>query len=142
MSMSLNLPLVGLGASASTYYPDVAKRLSCEVISPKFAEVANAIGAVVGRVIVRETASVTAPSEGLYRVHYETGPVDYAVEQDALDDLEKMLREKALFGAKEMGAKDIQVHVSREIHRANAENKDFFVEATLTVEASGRPRIA
>lgn len=142
LSMGLTLPIIGLGASASTYYPEVGERLSCDTILPKHADVANAIGAVVGRVTMRESGSVTTPSEGLYRVHLETGPKDYSSEQKALDALEKNLREKALAKVRATGAEDIQVSVSKDIRKAHAENRDIFVEATFTAEASGRPRIA
>ncbi|MEO0921355.1 MAG: hydantoinase/oxoprolinase family protein, partial [Pseudomonadota bacterium] len=63
LSTGLNMPLVGLGASASSYYPAVGERLSCETILPEHAGVANAIGAVVGRVTIRRTGTVTSPSD-------------------------------------------------------------------------------
>ncbi len=72
------MPVIGLGASASTYYPAVGTQLGCEMILPRHAGVANAIGAVVGRVTLRKTWVVTSPSEGCYRVHFETGPQDLA----------------------------------------------------------------
>lgn len=142
LNMGLNAPVIGLGASASSYYPDVGARLSCDMILPKYAGVANAIGAVVGRVTIRESGSITAPSEGLYRVHLDQGPEDYSSEKTALEALEKKLREKALAKARTTGAEDIQMHVAKDIRKAQLENREIFVEATLTVEASGRPRIA
>ena len=112
------------------------------MILPKYAGVANAIGAVVGRVTIRESGSITAPSEGLYRVHLDQGPEDYSSEKTALEALEKKLREKAHAKARTTGAEDIQMHVAKDIRKAQVENREIFVEATLTVEASGRPRIA
>ena len=142
LDIGLTMPVIGLGASASSYYPEVGARLSCEMILPKYAEVANAVGAVVGQVTMRESGSVTAPSEGLYRAHLDQGPEDYSGEKAALDALEKELREKALAKARSTGAEDIQMHVAKDIRKAQTENREIFVEATLTVEASGRPRIA
>jgi N-methylhydantoinase A/oxoprolinase/acetone carboxylase beta subunit len=46
--LELTAPLIGLGASASTYYPAVAALLGAENAVPEHADVANAIGAVVG----------------------------------------------------------------------------------------------
>ena len=40
------------------------------------------------------------------------------------------------------GAEDIEVQVHRDIRTAQAEAREVFVEAVLTVEASGRPRVA
>jgi N-methylhydantoinase A/oxoprolinase/acetone carboxylase beta subunit len=138
----LNLPIVGLGASAMSYYPAVGARLGCEAILPEHGGVANAIGAVVGRVTMRRQGIVTAPSEGRYRVHFESGPEDYADGELALNALEDHLRAQALADAQGSGAEDIHVHAHRDVTTAQAEARDVFIEAVISVEASGRPRIA
>lgn len=138
----LNLPIVGLGASAMSYYPAVGARLGCEAILPEHGGVANAIGAVVGRVTMRRQGTVTAPSEGRYRVHFESGPEDYADGELALNALEDHLRAQALADAQESGAEDIHVHAHRDVTTAQAESRDVFIEAVISVEASGRPRFA
>ena len=103
---------------------------------------ANAIGAVVGRVTIRRSGTVTCPAEGRYRVHLETGPEDFADADTALARLEDTLRSAAFEDARASGADDIQVSVTRDIKTSHAEAREVFVEAVLTVEASGRPRIA
>lgn len=138
----LNLPIVGLGASAMSYYPAVGARLGCEAILPEHGGVANAIGAVVGRVTMRRQGIVTAPSEGRYRAHFESGPEDYADGELALNALEDHLRAQALADAQGSGAEDIHVHAHRDVTTAQAEARDVFIEAVISVEASGRPRIA
>jgi hypothetical protein len=138
----LDVPVVGLGASAPSYYPAVGARLGCEMILPEHAGVANAIGAVVGRITMRQSGTVTAPSEGRYRVHLVTGPQDFTSAEDALAALEEVLRQQAQSDAQAAGAEDIQVSVSRDIRTAGIEGREVFVEAALTVEASGRPRVA
>jgi N-methylhydantoinase A/oxoprolinase/acetone carboxylase beta subunit len=60
----LNVPVVGLGASAAAYYPAVGALMGSEMILPEHAGVANAIGAVVGRVTMRRSGTVTSPGEG------------------------------------------------------------------------------
>ncbi len=52
----LNQPVIGLGASAASYYPAVGARLGCAMDLPRHAGVANAIGAVVGRVTIAKAA--------------------------------------------------------------------------------------
>ncbi|WP_085307530.1 hydantoinase/oxoprolinase N-terminal domain-containing protein [Planktotalea arctica] len=142
IEVGLNLPIVGLGASAMSYYPAVGERLGCEAILPQHGGVANAIGAVVGRVTMRRQGTVTAPSEGRYRVHFETGPEDYADSAAALGALEDHLRAQALADAQGSGAEDIHIHATRDIKSVEAEAREVFIEAVITVEASGRPRIA
>lgn len=138
----LNVPVVGLGASAASYYPAVGERLGCDMILPADAGVANAIGAVVGRVTMRKSGTITAPSEGRFRVHLETGPEDFAEAALALTRLEDVLRGAATSAALAAGADDIEVVVDRDIRTAQTEAREVFVEATLTVEAAGRPRVA
>lgn len=142
LNAALNVDVVGLGASAPSYYPAVGERLHCNMILPKHAGVANAIGAVVGRVTMRRSGTVTSPSEGKYRVHLESGPADFPASDAALAALEAALAQEARGAAEAAGAEDIHMHVERDIRTAQVESRQVFVEGTLTVEASGRPRVA
>ena len=137
---SLNIDVIGLGASATTYYPAVGNKLHCIVNLPQHAGVANAIGAVVGRVTMRQSGTITAPSEGIFRVHFVDGPEDVSVEDEALTALEERLGKIATAEAKAGGTENVQLVARRDIKRANAESRDIFIEATVSVEASGRPR--
>lgn len=142
LDAGLNVDVIGLGASAPNYYPAVGQRLKCKMILPEHAGVANAIGAVVGQITQRQSGTVTSPSEGKFRVHFGSGPRDYSSSEEALSVLETELREKAVSQAVAAGAEDIHVNVTRDIRTAQLEARDVFVEALLTVEASGRPRVA
>lgn len=138
----LNVDVVGLGASAPTYYPEVGARLGCRMLLPEHAGVANAIGAVVGRVTLRRSGTVTSPAEGRYRVYLETGPEDYFDAEFAMGRLETVLRDEALNSAKDAGAIGIQVSAKRHVNEVEIEGRNLFVEAEIIVEASGRPRMA
>ena len=59
IGLSMARPVVGLGASASTYYPAVAAVMGTGAVIPEHAGVANAVGAVVGNVRVFARASVS-----------------------------------------------------------------------------------
>ncbi len=138
----LATPLIGLGASAQSYYPAVGDLLGCKLDLPEHAGVANAVGAVVGRVTIRRSGTVTSPNEGLFRVHLDSGPEDFASSQDALAHLEQCLGAAAKHNAQAAGAEDVRITTQRDIRTTQAEAREIFVEATITVEASGRPRIA
>lgn len=56
--------------------------------------------------------------------------------------LEQALGDQARAAAEAAGAEDIHIHVTRDIRMAEVEAREVFVEAMLTVEASGRPRVA
>jgi N-methylhydantoinase A/oxoprolinase/acetone carboxylase beta subunit len=141
LDVALNLPVVGLGASAASYYPAVGKMMGSEMILPEHAGVANAIGAVVGRVTMRRNGTVTSPSEGRFRVHLESGLEDFSDMQTAMARLESVLSADATADAKAAGADDIQLRIERDVRKAETEGREVFIEATILVEAAGRPRV-
>lgn len=142
INTGLNVPVVGLGASVSSYYPQVGEALGTEMILPRHADVANAIGAVVGRVTMRRSGTVTSPGEGRFRVHLEAGPQDFASQAAAMALLESTLEQAARDAAVAAGAVDVQVSVSHDVRKAGVEAREVFIEAHVSVEATGRPRVA
>jgi N-methylhydantoinase A/oxoprolinase/acetone carboxylase beta subunit len=142
IDVGINKKIIGLGASAPTYYPAVGEKLNCDVVLPKYASVANAIGAVVGKIVMREAGVISSPSEGKYIVHFDGEPVNFNNESEALMALEEKLSEKSIKKAKEAGAENVTINVDREVKTANIDNRIVFVEAIVSVEASGRPRIS
>ncbi|MFV2053925.1 hydantoinase/oxoprolinase N-terminal domain-containing protein [Aliiroseovarius sp. YM-037] len=138
----LNIPVVGLGASAHAYYPAVGERLRTQMILPEHAEIANALGAIVGQISIRESGIVTVPAKAQYRAHLPDGGVDFGTENAALECLETHLTEAAKAGALAAGAEDVRISVERTFQRTGEEGVDTLLEADVIVTASGRPRIA
>lgn len=142
LDVGLNLPVIGLGASAHSYYGAVGERLSTRMILPEHAGVANAIGAVVGQVSMRKSGLITSAGENRYRVHFHDGPEDFTELEAALSALETHLSTAALADAKASGAEGIRVRTENTMRNASVEGRNVFVEAEITAIASGRPRIA
>ena len=142
VSVGLGVPVIGLGASAASYYGAVGERLGCKMILPDHAGVANAIGAVVGQVSQRATGIVTSPGEGRFTAHLVDGLVDFTDRDAALAALEAALAQEASTRAKQAGAADVHLTFSRDIQQAEVEGRTMFIEARIAVTASGRPRIA
>ncbi|WP_425040214.1 hydantoinase/oxoprolinase N-terminal domain-containing protein [Primorskyibacter sp. S187A] len=142
LDAALNTPVVGLGASARTYYPKVGKQLGCEMLLPEDGGVANAIGAVVGRITVRREGVVTAPAEGRYRAHLEAGPADFASPDAAMEAVTEALQAEVKAAAEEAGAADVDLRVAIDKRSVQLEAREVFVEAVIRVEASGRARVA
>lgn len=142
VQMSLGVPVIGLGASASTYYGAVGERLRTRMILPEHAGVANAIGAVVGQVQMQATGTVTSAGEGAFAVHLPQGPQTFADRDAAMAALEQALQAQAGAQARASGVEEIRFVVSRDVTEIDVEGRPMFIEATIRVEASGRPRIA
>ncbi|MFZ3581201.1 hydantoinase/oxoprolinase N-terminal domain-containing protein [Loktanella sp. DJP18] len=140
--LHLGVPVIGLGASAASYYGAVGDRLGTRMIVPDHADVANAIGAVVGQVVMQASGSVTAPGAGRFTAHLDAGPQTFADPQAAMDALELALTATATDRAHAAGVTDPQIAVIREINAATVEGQEMFFGADLRVTARGRPRIA
>jgi hypothetical protein len=138
----LGVPVIGLGASAPSYYGAVGERLGCPMILPDQAGVANAIGAVVGQVVQKVTGLVTSPAEGRFAAHLPEGVTVFSDLDQALAAMETTLTAAARTRALHAGAAEAVVTVTRDIGEAEVEGRRMFVEARLTVTASGRPRVA
>ena len=137
----LNVPVVGLGASAHAYYGAVGDRLHCPMNVPEHAEIANALGAVVGQISMSRQATITMPSQGLYRAHLPEMVQDFTSEKAAVAAVEKLLTEAATQAAREAGAENLRTNIARNIKRTG-EGDDDFLEGEFVVTVSGRPRIA
>ena len=142
LSARLGVPVIGLGASAPSYYGAVGDRLHCQMILPEHAGVANAIGAVVGQVSQRVQAIVTSPAEGRFTAHLPDGLQQFSDRDTALATLEAALIAEATARARAAGAEDLRVTTSRDVREADIEGRSMFIEATITATASGRPRVA
>ncbi|MHB1457848.1 MAG: hydantoinase/oxoprolinase family protein [Armatimonadota bacterium] len=62
-------PIIGIGAPVRAYLPDVCRQFNSEPVIPLHAEVANAVGAVAGRIALKSKATVSLSSDGEYLVH-------------------------------------------------------------------------
>ena len=140
ISLKLDRPLIGLGASAHVYHPAVAGLLETQVKVPKDADVANAIGAVVGQVMMKAEFVVSQPAEGRFQVTGLDQP--FVNEAEAMKEAETMALARARMLAQEAGAQEVEISLSRDIKRASVESRDMLVEARIVATATGRPPIA
>ncbi|AOF90281.1 hydantoinase/oxoprolinase family protein [Sinorhizobium sp. RAC02] len=140
--VALDRPLVGLGASAPVYYPDIAEMLGAESSIPADAGVANAVGAVVGQVRAAVTVFVTMPEDGVFIVNGAGDSVRLIDEAAAFSLAKERAVTAALHSARANGADEPVVTLSEEIDALEVEGSRKLMEARFTATASGRPRIA
>lgn len=141
-SVRLDRPVIGLGAPAPAYYPAVAARLGTRAVVPEHAGVANAVGAVVGRVRIRATGTITRPDEGLFRVFAGAGPREFPDLEAATAHARRMLEAQARKGAVDAGAREVELAIEQREAVAVVEGRETLVERTVIAVASGRPRFA
>jgi N-methylhydantoinase A/oxoprolinase/acetone carboxylase beta subunit len=142
VQLNLGVPVIGLGASAATYYGAVGDRLGARMIVPTHGAVANAIGAVVGQVRITATGTLVAADSGGFTAHLPDGPKHFDDPDRGLEALAAKLTAHATAKAKSAGVDAPLINVDREIKQASITDKPMLIEAILKVTASGRPRIA
>ncbi len=140
-SLGLDRPLIGLGASAPVYYPAIAKELSTPAVIPDHADVANAIGAVVGQIRETATVFVTSPEEGIFLLNGSGETLRFVSETEALEAARTRAVEHARSLAARSGLAEPHVELTEESDAAEIEGKRKLVEARVRAVASGRPRV-
>jgi hypothetical protein len=113
------------------------------LVIPPFSGVCNAVGAVAGGVAQTVSALITAPNEGLFRVHLPGENRDFATLEAAADHAMTLATDTAIKLARTAGADDIEVKHRRadKIHR-DSTGLQLFIESKIDVTAYGRPRLA
>jgi N-methylhydantoinase A/oxoprolinase/acetone carboxylase beta subunit len=143
LTVALDRPVIGLGASASLHYAALPALVGNRVEVPPDADVANALGAVVGQVRVSAQATVTQPVEGVFRLSAgDDHPRDFGDEDQALAEGEARIRAIVAERAQAAGTDTAEIEVARDVEATTVESRRMFIEARLTATASGRPRIA
>jgi N-methylhydantoinase A/oxoprolinase/acetone carboxylase beta subunit len=136
-----DISLVAVGAPAHLYYPEVSKNLGISYEVPSNAQVANAVGAVVGGIVQRARITVTQPTLGLYRVHDNTGPADFFDLKEAITFAKTITEERAKLKAEKAGAENIEVSTVERRTSVDPDkaSEELFFESVITATASGRP---
>jgi len=142
LTVALDRPVIGLGASAPLHYAELATLVGNDCVVPEDTDVANALGAVVGQVRVSVEAGVSQPKEGLFRLTSGGIVRDFGSEAEAIAVAETDVREIALARARAAGTDMAEIDLSREFRTSTVEGQRMFIEARIVAVASGRPRIA
>ena len=108
----LKMPIIGLGAPAKVFLPEVAKMLHTEVVFPPYCEVANAVGAVSASVLAYKEAQLK-PKDDL--IHYTLQTAFGIWEFNSLEEAEafgtELLSKQAVEEAENRGAFNPQIEV-------------------------------
>jgi len=139
LSAQLSYPVMGIGAPAGSYYPRVGELLSANVELPEHASVANALGAVVGRVRQTQTLVITPAGGKRVRVHALDGPKEFDQLEAAAEWARTVLEEKVAALALAAGATDFEISSVRNDTVVDNNGDKVFFESVIAVHATGRP---
>ncbi|MBT0961897.1 hydantoinase/oxoprolinase N-terminal domain-containing protein [Denitromonas iodatirespirans] len=140
ISFAADTPVVAVGGPAASYYPEVAQGLRVGLYMPRFAEVANAVGAVLGEVAQRVHLTIAQPVRGTFRVFTQRGPKDFRQLDTAIEHARELAAAEATELALAAGAASVQVAFEHDENKvSNDIDGDVFFEMRLTAVASGPP---
>jgi len=113
-NITLKIPIIGIGAPAKAFLPPVAEALGTTILLPEHYEVANAVGTVVGNVMVAQEGEVFprmvgATASGYYArvASFQKWFKKYA---EALEFAQETLEGQVAAEAKEAGSDNAVVH--------------------------------
>jgi N-methylhydantoinase A/oxoprolinase/acetone carboxylase beta subunit len=145
---ALKRPIVAIGAPVEAYMPRVAQLLHTELVIPAHAEVANAVGAVVGGVLQRVEVKIERlPGEGEHlRMFLPDGWYDFEALPEAAAYAERVMLPYAESLAHQAGAEHVEVKISRQDHWARTGGiptdgapQKLYLGSNLVFIAAGRP---
>ncbi|RUW71118.1 hydantoinase/oxoprolinase family protein, partial [Mesorhizobium sp. M4B.F.Ca.ET.049.02.1.2] len=129
LSVALDRPVIGLGASAPLHYAGLPRLVGNGCVVPDDTDVANALGAVVGQVRVSAEARISQPKEGLFRLASGQTVRDFTDEAKAIAAAEADVRAIVAERAKEAGTDNAEIDVATELKVSTVESQRMFIEA-------------
>lgn len=148
MRIHTDLPIIGVGAPVHIFLPAVAEYLGTRAVIHPFAGVANALGAIAGKVSARVSIHVKADYQGAvpdgFSVTDGKGKHKFEHYEDAEQYAEKTVREQAAEEACRQGAgenPEIRI-LKRQIRTSSAVGPEVFFETVVEAVASGRFRVS
>ena len=129
MTVALDRPVIGLGASAPLHYAALPPLVGNRCLVPEDTDVANALGAVVGQVRVTAEAQVSQPKEGLFRMSAGDTVRDFPNEEAAIAAAEASSARTGASRAKAAGTDTAEIELSARSRTATVEGQRTFVEA-------------
>lgn len=135
INFGLGYPLIGIGAPAKAYLPEVSKTLRTNLIVPEHFEVANAIGAIVGKIMTDIEVLIRVGDFKTYTVSSENNLKVFQSLADATHHAYQQAETIATHKAREMGAHEIELSVFHETLYGTARDSEVFLQRTVKARA-------
>jgi N-methylhydantoinase A/oxoprolinase/acetone carboxylase beta subunit len=141
--LALRQPVVAVGAPVSAYMPRVADQLSTELVIPEHAGVANAVGAVVGGVVLQQRVLIVPIGMNEhFRIFLPEGVRDAESLEEAVTHAQAVVPDQLRRHARQAGADHVEIKVARHdlegpVH--GGWGRSIHLETELIFTAVGRP---
>ncbi len=134
------MPIVAVGGPVRIYYPEVGKRLNCDVIFTPHCDVANAVGAAAGLVACKAVVQVEGDGAGLFRVTGQGPVLTFASGEEAMAQAIIVAEGAAMAMARAQGTQSAKVkHEVIKHFLPDAKDDNGLLSALVVAEARGLP---
>ena len=143
VGIRLTTPVIGIGAPASCFVPQVAKLLSTRAVVPEHAQAANAVGAAASHVVVSQTVALSTDENGAYRLSGVKGAPRFdtldQAETHAISELSTMV----LDSARQAGTSATHVDIAHNDRVTTlTDGASLFIERRITATVAGSPDLS
>ncbi|MBQ9069681.1 MAG: hydantoinase/oxoprolinase family protein [Eggerthellaceae bacterium] len=146
LSAAINpkIPLIGVGAPIANWLPPTAERIGCRLVVPNDAEVANAIGSAVGRVMESVKILVTpGDNNDGFNLHSAYEMKFFADLEEAIAYAMEFAENKVREIAQENGVANPEITVNRnDVYAASGDDEsdgDIYIETNVEAIATDTP---
>ena len=140
LQASLQHPVIGIGAPAACFIPDACLRLNARAIIPPHAEVANAVGAIIGSISIRRQIRITTDESGYMHLSGVPDAPVYKTIEEATAGAEAYLRDQLALQAINAGCRTPAITLSTDDTVAPAaDGTVIFISRTVDGHATGAP---
>lgn len=138
--MNIDLPIVAIGAPVQSYLPPIGKAFDTDILIPTHAEVANAVGAAVGKVVETINPVIKPGPKGGFIIHAPWGMEGFSDLEDAENYAVEKTKVIILDNAYRSGAREPEVVIEKEEIIVNTiRGESIFIETRFALSAIGRP---
>lgn len=133
-------PVIGIGAPAACFVPDACLRLHAQAIIPPHADVANAVGAIIGSISISHQIRITTDENGLMHLGGVPDAPVYKTIEEATTAAETYLRTFLADKAAKAGCQNPTITISGSDATApSTDGTSIFIGRTLEGHATGAP---
>ena len=141
--LTLRHPVVAVGAPVEAYLPRVARQLCTELVIPHHAEVANAVGAVSGGVVLQQRVLIHPLDVNRhFRLHLPDGVRDFSSLEESVAYAQQVVPPQLEALARQAGADQVEVEMGRVDQEAPVKGgwgQQIYLGTELKFMAVGRP---
>ena len=141
--LTLRHPVVAVGAPVEAYLPRVARQLHTELVIPSHAEVANAVGAVAGGVVLQQRVLIQPLGANQhFRLHLPGGVHDFSSLEGSVVYAQRVMPSLLRALAQQAGASQVEVRMTRLDREAPVSagwGEQIYLGTELVFTAVGRP---